>query len=634
MAMRVSRGLGRREACGALCLGLAAVAGCGGRSRAHGVYESSAEGGGDGDGAGFGATSGASGGSGATSGGFGATSGASGAGGRDCGALIDDMEDDSGRICTGNGRLGVWYAFNDGTATQWPALTTPGVPIPMSALPEPRDGSKLGVHTYGDAFNKWGAGVGLDLHFDGQTYEPYDASAYSGVTFWLRGTSSPSKISFRVSDLATTYVEWGGTNMNLDSQPAYFDITLQPVWTQYFLPFKSLALSRPPLGPAQLMNLQFLARGSSFDFWVDDIAFYAGTANCCAAGCSDPPYIADPKLSQAMASDPMSGPTCEGFCTLVNVASSDATARVTNLDGIGCDPALEQVDLAGNLISDLTPLASLPRLGQIGVNNNPVTTLVPLASAPRLRNLYVENDPLGEVDISSGFSTLAMLDLNGTGITRLSLRNLPALTQIDATQDALTSVDLELPALTYLTLDQTTGPGLSDLKLATPRLLQLEATSAGLTNLDALSGAPALAILDANQDPLVDLSGVRALDELDVLSLQNTDIDSDMLRALAGVRLNALVLTNDRMIDDATPLRDVIFGPPAHPELVNLATNDAVYLDLYGTAITDLTPLLDNSTFHDALFYLPDNPTLCADLSAIEATFLARNVAIYVTCPP
>src|SRR5688500_8667533 len=38
-----------------------------------------------------------------------------------CLGLIDDLEDGTGRICEGDGRIGVWYAFNDGTGTQWPA---------------------------------------------------------------------------------------------------------------------------------------------------------------------------------------------------------------------------------------------------------------------------------------------------------------------------------------------------------------------------------------------------------------------------------------------------------------------------------------------------------------------------------
>jgi len=88
----------------------------------------------------------------------GAGTGGTGTGGTgpiDCGARIDDMEDGSGRICTGSGRVGAWYAFNDHQkdAVQWPAETPPGTPIAMSLIPGSRGASTRGMHTFGTGFN-------------------------------------------------------------------------------------------------------------------------------------------------------------------------------------------------------------------------------------------------------------------------------------------------------------------------------------------------------------------------------------------------------------------------------------------------------------------------------------------------
>jgi hypothetical protein len=83
-----------------------------------------------------------------------------------CGTKIDDMENGTGHICQGEGRTGVWYAFNSQIGTQWPAPTTPGIPIETSLIPGGRGASLRAMHTYSDVAFSY-AGIGLDLSFDG-----------------------------------------------------------------------------------------------------------------------------------------------------------------------------------------------------------------------------------------------------------------------------------------------------------------------------------------------------------------------------------------------------------------------------------------------------------------------------------
>ena len=66
-------------------------------------------------------------------------------------SMIDDMESGSGHSCTHDGRNGVWYIFHDETSEleQWPPLTTPGVPAPLSEIPGGRDASLRAIHTFG-----------------------------------------------------------------------------------------------------------------------------------------------------------------------------------------------------------------------------------------------------------------------------------------------------------------------------------------------------------------------------------------------------------------------------------------------------------------------------------------------------
>lgn len=249
---------------------------------------------------------------------------------------IDDMEDGSGHIFASENRTGVWYAFHDNSlaGTQWPSLTDTGVPIAISTIPEGRDCSTRAVHTYGNGFADWGAGVGFDLAFDGQTYGSYDVSAYDGITFWARGDSA-TVLEVRVSTATTTRAEWGGTCQNEPCPyPLSVSLRVDSPWRQYWVPFAYLHNSKQPtvFEPTQVTNIQFFVPASdqlepwpgssvpqTFDFWIDDIRFYQGPAGCCDTlpkECQNSADFPDPELEQAVRKA-TSKPTGELSCRSV-----------------------------------------------------------------------------------------------------------------------------------------------------------------------------------------------------------------------------------------------------------------------------------------------------------------------------
>jgi hypothetical protein len=192
--------------------------------------------------------------------------------------LIDDMEDGSGRIQRCRGRVGVWYAFNDTqyeVGLQWPELTEPGTPIETSEIPGGRGPSRRAIHTFGSNTNglDWWAGIGFDLNFDGNTYGLYDGSAYDGLTFWLRGTSA-DPLELRIHTKSTTLPKYGGTFDGFDGAPFSTWIVPGEEWQQYFIPFAMWESAF--FNPQELINVQFYCGVDceSFDFWVDDVAFY------------------------------------------------------------------------------------------------------------------------------------------------------------------------------------------------------------------------------------------------------------------------------------------------------------------------------------------------------------------------
>ncbi|MBN2193716.1 MAG: hypothetical protein JW751_12935 [Polyangiaceae bacterium] len=216
------------------------------------------------------------------------------AGAPSCGLVISDMEDGTGRICTGEHRVGVWYAFNDQSrsetpiAQQWPASTPPGTPITPSDIPGGRGNSRRAMHTYGGDFVGWGAGIGLDFNYDGKVYGSYDASRYTGFTFWARSDDS-TQIRVRLSTLTTTYAEYGGAcDCEVDQggcvcEPDHVIVQLDRDWTEYriyFGDYDHYWRGYPPslLDRSTLTNLQFFADPEDgmgiFDFWIDDVAFF------------------------------------------------------------------------------------------------------------------------------------------------------------------------------------------------------------------------------------------------------------------------------------------------------------------------------------------------------------------------
>jgi hypothetical protein len=289
-------------------LGVGAALGCGGLSTRSSDDGHGSRGGASGGGAGSGGfrDGGVSGEAGAKArGGAGSVGGsgtagtgavAGGAGKRACGDLIDDMEDGSGRICTGEGRLGVWYAYNDGFGTQFPAPETPGTPILPSVIPGGRAGSTRAMFSrfvyddldgIGGTDDVWGAGIGLDLSFDGVTYGTYDASRYDGITFYARAGRPYTEFHLRVNTTDSTFVGYGGKcPQEFCDTYTFYSWQVGVDWARYSVLFTELHAyignrGLPEFHRERLTNVQFLfvryrPPYPDTEIWIDDVAFFRG----------------------------------------------------------------------------------------------------------------------------------------------------------------------------------------------------------------------------------------------------------------------------------------------------------------------------------------------------------------------
>ncbi len=196
--------------------------------------------------------------------------------------LIDDMEGGTGSIASTKGRVGAWYVYNDGTAG---ATQTPGTPFVPEKLATPRGASKYAAHSTGKGFITWGAGFGFNLNDKGDgdggsAKTTYDASAYTGITFYAKvnGTSA-TKIRVNVSTIDTdpAGAKCGAVDKCSDHYGA--DVTLTGDWAKYTVNFADLsqqgwgtAAAKFDATKVYAMQFQF-GKGQDFDASIDDISF-------------------------------------------------------------------------------------------------------------------------------------------------------------------------------------------------------------------------------------------------------------------------------------------------------------------------------------------------------------------------
>ncbi len=184
-------------------------------------------------------------------------------------AVIDDGEDGDNRVLQRDGRGGYWFSFVDSEGSK---IEPPSGPFKMG---EPGRDSARGARMRGHMASSGKsiyAGIGFSL---ADPSGPYDASRYTGVTFWAKG---PGRVRFEMPDVHTAPA--GGI-----CSDCYNDfgvvLALESVWKKYTIRFDWLA-QRPNWGdpfpaiePGQViaMEWEFGAAGRDFDISIDDIAF-------------------------------------------------------------------------------------------------------------------------------------------------------------------------------------------------------------------------------------------------------------------------------------------------------------------------------------------------------------------------
>ncbi len=179
--------------------------------------------------------------------------------------LIDDIEDGDTSILANDGRKGAWYAYDDGTA---------GTRTDPEVKSIARGASKSAMCISGQGFTGYGGGIAFDLNDAGGDRELYDASAYTGFSFWARGLP----VQFRAM-VVDRYSDPAGGVCSGCYDPFQAPFTPTDAWEQYTFSWKDLKQQgygdmQPNVCALQLFQIQFQWSGSApFELCLDDVAF-------------------------------------------------------------------------------------------------------------------------------------------------------------------------------------------------------------------------------------------------------------------------------------------------------------------------------------------------------------------------
>lgn len=210
--------------------------------------------------------------------------------------LVDDLEDNDGRILMMGGRQGSWYSFSDGSIMPSPPDDNGNT---NGFLPgSPGAGSSMhAAHVTANGFGNY-AGMAVDFNNSGvrpkdtASRKPYDVSKYDGIVFKAKGMASGTMHVLAVTKQITGTSEGGTCDDSNSSNHCWDsygkDFTLASDWAEVRVRFSDMTTDNSsPFDPTAVFGLAFQLNASngSLDLWIDDLALFKdGTSSGGTAG--------------------------------------------------------------------------------------------------------------------------------------------------------------------------------------------------------------------------------------------------------------------------------------------------------------------------------------------------------------
>ncbi|PWB70339.1 hypothetical protein C3F09_09185 [candidate division GN15 bacterium] len=180
-----------------------------------------------------------------------------------------------------------------------------------------------------------------------------------------------------------------------------------------------------PAGQKDSMTITGLTEDSTYYFALriyDEAGNFGGSV--CAVGTCFNDYVvtfADPNLLTAVRAF-ISRPTGDIYRSYLMPYTGffGNASEITSLSGMEHWSSLVSLGLAGNHVTDLTPISGLARLEGLDATGNGVANLAPIAGLTKLQVLHLRADSVSNIAALAGLTDLREVDLTQNQITDLA----------------------------------------------------------------------------------------------------------------------------------------------------------------------------------------------------------------------
>ncbi|PFG17645.1 Leucine-rich repeat (LRR) protein [Propionicimonas paludicola] len=302
--------------------------------------------------------------------------------------------------------------------------------------------------------------------------------------------------------------------------------------------------------------------------------------------------------------------------------------QLTSLDSLPSLPALTELDLSRNQISDLAGLAGRTGLTKLVLDGNRIDNLSPLSGLAGLKKLVLSGNRFTSITPLASLTDVEYLVLSLNSIQDLGpLAGLSRLAELRAEKTDVRDLGplSGLSALRYLHVGYNHVSDISALGGLTS-LVTLGVSNNAIHDLSPVFGLHQLRVLDASDNGLTALGPRGALSQLTSVGLIGNQLHS--VDALAGARLT-LVNISDNQLTNVAALSEV--APDATVYLWDNKIRDfselpdTVSVLAYNQDLGEL-PSVDINTPTDLGIRWTDGSPICPEIDSTTATCSAGRV--------
>ena len=292
------------------------------------------------------------------------------------------------------------------------------------------------------------------------------------------------------------------------------------------------------------------------------------------------------------------------FSKAAEITSLDlSNGYIRDLSGIQYFKNLEELNIANNEISDLSPLSGCAKLKTLDASGQYISNLGALSALKELTELNLADNELTTLSSLKELTELQKLDVSGNEIvvfgTAGKLQNLQYLSMAD---NPMKEIDLStLSGLTNLTELNVSGCGIESIDgINTGNLTTLNVSYNQIDSAAALEKAEKLRTLDISYNMLTEADGLKSCISLQELSMEGNPLESiagiEPLAELTNINLaqtglveeNLVYLQNMKNLQILDVSGNMIFGLSIITDLESLQKITISYTPLSDTDIQKL----------------------------------------------